>query len=112
MIVSLREIEPFNVPPVDNQQAGLFMRHLTGNETFSFSGEKRPKSVMFYSVVYKYPRLCSAHGWLLSVDIDTFEGLCGSGQFTMEQIMKEVKIGSIGIDLGGDLSSPKLYSNP
>ena len=25
-----RELEPFNIPPVDNTQAALFMRRLTG----------------------------------------------------------------------------------
>lgn len=112
MIVRLREVEPFNFPPVDNQEAALFMRHLTGNETFEFDGDQKPKSMLIYDLIYKYPRLCSAHGWLLSVDIDTFENMCDSGKFnTMEPILKATIIGTIGIDLGGNLTYPSMYAS-
>jgi hypothetical protein len=38
MRIVLRDVEPFNVPPVDNQEAAQLMRRLTGGETFEWLG--------------------------------------------------------------------------
>jgi len=114
MRLFLKEVEPFNLNGVDDNQAALFLRHLSGNESFEFSSEKRPKSIALHTVKYKHPRLCSAHGWLLSVDINTFEMLSnqiGSDIDLFQQMLKEVTIGNIGIDLGGDLSNPRIYAH-
>lgn len=72
MRIILRELEPFNIPPVNNQEAALFTRKLTGNESFEFDGVSRPKAFLIHSLKYNYPRHSFAHGWLMSVNIDTF----------------------------------------
>lgn len=112
MIMQLREMEPFNIPPVDNHQAGLFTKHLTGNEIFEFNGDKTPKAFLIHSLKYNYPRHSFAHGWLLSVDVDTFLNMCNSGgHSTMEPILKSTIIGSIQIEYGGDLPNTKIIAN-
>lgn len=111
MIIRLGQLEPFNVPPVDNDEAALFMEHLTGDETFDFDGNQAPRALMIDHLKYAYPRLSSAHGFLLSIDIDTFQSLCNSNQFTtMKPILDATIIGTLGIDFGGDLIAPKLYA--
>ena len=111
MEISLRDLEPFNIPPVDDYQAGLFMKHLTGRETFEFHGKGKPKSLMFYDLKYNYPRHCFAHGYLLSVSIDDFLLLCGaSGSETIAPILKKVKLGSLGIEFGGSIDGCTLYT--
>lgn len=105
MIVSMRQIEPFNIPPVENHHAALFTKHLTGSETFSFDGDKVPKSMMIYSLKYNYPRHSFANAYLLSIDIDTFDSICSSGRYaSMEPIMKQYMIGTIDIEFGGNCS--------
>ncbi len=112
MIMQLREMEPFNIPPVDNHQAGLFTKHLKGNEIFEFNGDKTPKAFLIHSLKYNYPRHSFATGWLLSVNIDTFLDMCNSGRHqTMEPILKSTVIGSIQIEYGGDLPSTSIKAN-
>lgn len=111
MIIKLSEIEPYAIPPVDNQTASLFLRHLKGSETFEFYGATKPKSMFLYDLNYKYPRLTSAHGYLLSINIDTFETYCETNPtLTLAYVFKKYRIGDIHIDLGGDLSYPKIYT--
>lgn len=113
MIITTREVEPFNIPPVDNHQAGLFTRHLTGKETFSFSGNEKPKSMMIYSLKYNYPRHCFAHAYLLSIDLDQFESICSSGLHpTMEGIMKQYVVGNIELEFGGDIAGVNITATP
>lgn len=110
MILTLKEIEPFNIPPVDNNQAGMFMRHLTGNEEFEYESDKKPLSMLLYEINYKHPALSTARAYLLGIDIDTFEDICNSDQYeTMDPILKKYVIGIIRIEIGGDLSSPRVY---
>lgn len=61
---------------------------------------------------YKYPRLTSAHGFLLSISIDTVKSKIESNKgITWNEIIKKYKIGDIHIDLGGSLSYPKIYTD-
>lgn len=106
MIVKLREMEPFNIETVDNHQAALFTSRLTGNETFEFDGDQKPKSFEIYTLKYNYPRHSFAHAWLLSIDIDSYLNVCNSGLYnTMEPIYKKYVIGRIEIEYGGNLTN-------
>ncbi len=111
MKITLREIEPFIIPPVDNHQAAMFTKHLTGSESFEFDSDQRPKAFLIHSLKYNYPRHSFAHGWLLSVDIDSFLNMCNSGKYpTMDPILKSTVIGSIGIEYGGNLTSTSIIA--
>ncbi len=111
-LICLKEIDPFNIPPVDNQQAAMFTKHLTGTETFEFDATQKPKSVLFYDLKYNYPRHSYAHGWLLSIDIDTLSDICNSGEVsTMEPILKTYIVGAIHIEYGGNLAGIRLEAN-
>jgi hypothetical protein len=101
----LKGIEPFNIPPVDNNDAALFLRKITGEEEFDFRWDKKPKSMMIYELIYSPSGQSSAKGMLLSVSIDLWEHLLGSGEFsTLEGYLKKYVIGSISIVY--DNSSP------
>ena len=109
MNMTLSELEPFNIPPVDNQNAALFTQRLTGSETFEFNGTQTPRSMLIYSLKYNWPRHSYANAWLLSVDIDSFLDECNSGMHsTMEPILKRYVIGSIDIEYGGNLTSTQV----
>lgn len=104
MLLKLKEIEPFNIPPVEDTQAAKFMNHLTGSEEFAFEGDTKPSSILLYDLKYNYPGHCIAHGFLLSIDVDTFLTICDSDKYTtMEPILKRYLIGRINIRFGGDL---------
>jgi hypothetical protein len=91
MILKTADVEPFNVPPVDNHQAALFTKQLNGTETFHYDGEITPLSMMLNSIKFNLPKHSFAHGYLLSVNIDTFMNACNSGLFsTMEPILKKI----------------------
>jgi hypothetical protein len=109
--IRLRELEPFNVPPVNDQQAALFMRNLTGNETFEFDGDQRPSAMMIYYLEYNYPEITSASAELLSTDIDTFIAACESGKHpTIEDALKEYGVGHIQIEYGGKLKETIIHT--
>lgn len=111
MTIKLSEIEPYAIMDVDNQSARLFLSHLNGTETFEFYGLTRPKCMLLYDLNYKYPRLTSAHGFLLSIDIDTIKSTIEKNRgITWTDIINKYKIGDIHIDLGGSLSYPEIYS--
>lgn len=102
MIVSLSEIEPFNIPTVDSNRAALFIKHLTGGESFSFDGAEAPKSMMIYSLEYNYPHHSFANSYLLSINIDTYDEVCSPAQpDEMEDLMKKYIIGTLDIEFGG-----------
>jgi hypothetical protein len=110
--MTLRELEPFNIPPVDNHQAAMFTKQLTGSESFEFDGNVKPKSYLINSLKYNYPRASFAYGLLLSVNIDTFIDMCNSGRHqTMEPILKTTVIGSILIEYGGNITSTRITAN-
>lgn len=109
MLITLREMEPFNIPPVNNQEAALFTQHLKGNETFQFDGSQKPKCFMIWDLKYAYPRHSYAHAWLLSTDVDSFLNLCNSGgHSTMEPILKKFIIGRIDIEYGGNVAGTQI----
>ena len=106
MFVTLREIEPFNVEPVSNEDAALFMRHLTGNETFEFDGDQEPKSMMINELKFNLPRHSYASGYLLNVNIEMFEQ---AGKFlTMEAVYENHIIGKIYIEYGSNIQGVNL----
>ena len=115
-VIHLRDVEPFNIPPADNEAAFKFTSHLTGSESFEFDG-MQPRSMIIYSVKYNYPRHCLADAWLLSVGVDEFTRICErTSEPTMEQILKDFVVGSIHIEYGGAcngvmISSKKLSLN-
>ena len=113
MRMQLSEIEPINIPPVDNNEAAAFMRHLTGNEILEFAGCQQPRLMIIYSLKYAWPHHCFAHGWLLSIDYETLSSLSDSDEYaTMEPIMKKFLVGTIGIEFGGTLQSPTVSAKP
>lgn len=112
MIVKLKEIEPFNWNVEQDYELTQFFKHLTGEEVFDVASEKRPRSILFYSVTYKYPKPSSAHAWLLSIDANTF--LTVHNQHidniaSMKKKVEEVVIGSIRIDIDKGLTTPNIF---
>ena len=107
------KIEPFNIPPVDNNDAALFMKHITGDEDFSFTWDEKPKAMMIYELKYSYPKQSYLHGLLLSVSIDLWEHELGSGRHTtIEPYLKQYVIGLITIEIGGDIHGVKISAKP
>jgi|GEM_PF-6579567 len=107
------QIEPFNIPPVDNNDAALFMKHLSGDEDFSFTWDEKPKAMMIYELKYSYPKQSYLHGWLLSVSIDLWEHELNIGRHsTMEPYLKEFVIGTITIKFDGDSSRINISAKP
>lgn len=109
MIIFLDEVEIFNAPTVDNQEAALFTKHLTGKDSFSFDGEKKPESILIYSLKYAYPRHSFANAYLLSIDINTFADECSSGIYNNTvDVLKEYVVGNIDMEFGGNVSGVEL----
>ncbi len=109
----IKNIEPFNIPPVDNIEAARFLKKMTGVEEFDFKWDEKPKSMMIYELNYAYPEYSIAYGMLLSISIDLWEHLLNSGEFsTMEQYLKRYVIGSITIEYGGNISSILIKAKP
>jgi len=91
----LRDVEPMNISSTtNNEQASMFMRHLTGNETFTLQSPKRPKTLIFHSLKYNHPRHCFASGWLVPYSIDEMENM------TDDRIKGSI-IASLHIEFGG-----------
>ena len=112
MNIKLKDIEPFNIPPVENYIATKFMRHLSGNETFEFNGDTIPLSVMIFEINYQYPDYSYAYGLMLSIDIDTFYSLCNNLlDENMEPMLKNYGVGKIKIEFGGNLDDVKITAN-
>lgn len=110
-----RTIELFNIPPVNDFEAGKFFRSLTGEEEFGFKWAEIPKSYMVYDLIYDYPGHSYAHGYLLKVSINTFEKLytrVDYGEITRNSLLKKVVIGELSIELGGTLNKPTLTAKP
>ena len=109
----LKGIEPFNIPPVDNQDAAYFLRKITGEEEFDFRWDKKPKAMMIYELNYSPSNLSFAKGMLLSVSIDLWEHLLESGEFnSMEDYLKKYVIGSISIEYDGQNSPIQVNAKP
>jgi hypothetical protein len=111
MNIKLIEVEPYALQSIDSHTARLFLGHLNGSETFSFNGQIKPKSICLYDINYKYPRLSSAHGFLLSINIDAVDNFFKiNPTSTWTDVFNKFKVGEIHIDLGGNLSAPKIYT--
>jgi hypothetical protein len=111
-IMRLRDVEPFNVPPVDNDRAALFMRHLTGKEEFDWAGSQKPRCMMVFRVEYQYPERCVAHALLFPMDIDAFLAMCASANGAMGDVINAHAIGSIRIEYGGSLATVAVEASP
>lgn len=109
MIISLWEIEPFNIPPVNNEEAGSLMKQLSGNETFEFAGRQKPLSMCIFDLQHHCPNHCHAYGLLLSIDVDTFYSICKNAiHEEVKPIIKKYSLGLIKIEFGGDLNKTKI----
>jgi hypothetical protein len=111
MQLMLRDVAPFNLPPVDNAQAAAFMSRLTGTEAFAWEASRRPRSVLVHSLKYAYPRHSFATGFLLSCDIDTFQAACLVSE-TMPPILQRYVVGKLHIEYGGTLESVVIIASP
>ena len=113
MIIGLKELEPINIPTIDNQEASMFTNHLTGNEIFKFDGNVKPQLLLIHSLKYNYPSHSFATGWLLSIDYDTLMTL--SNQYQNDDdynsSLKKYMVGSIHIEYGGTLQETRITSN-
>lgn len=113
MLVAMREIEYFSVYTVDDHQAELFTKHLTGAESFLLTTEGKPKSMMIYSLKYNYPCRSFAYAYLLSVDVDMFRAACAAGRDkTTKDIMHEYVVGRVELEFGGDIDGIKIKAMP
>ena len=104
-VIPLRQIEPFNIPTVNNDTAASFTRHLSGRETINWKSPVVPKSLMIHSVQYAYPKRSVARGWLLSVSYDDFQN--SPGKFSsVEDALQSLCVGELTIEIGGGLAEP------
>lgn len=110
MRLQLRDVEPFNVPPVDNDQAAAFMRHLTGNELFEWEGSKRPQCMMVFLIQYAHPQRCVAHALLFPMDVNALIAVCELAGGNMGDVINEHAIGSIRIEYGGGLPNVAIQA--
>jgi hypothetical protein len=110
MVVQLRDLEPFNVPLVDNERAAIFMQHLTGNETFEWAGAKSPRCLMIFQVEYAYPERCVAHAVLFAMSVDALVAVCESASGDMGDVIDGYAIGSLRIEYGGGLPSVAIQA--
>lgn len=111
MTLRLKEIEPFNVFPVEDHLAAAFMRHLTGNEMFDFIGNIKPKCYMIYELKYNYPKHCYAHARLLSISIDDLERIVSNSGSNFYDASEKHLLGGLHIEFGGTLTSTKVYAS-
>jgi hypothetical protein len=111
VLIKMKEIEPFNLENVNNQQAGLFFHQLTGNETLDYTGNTTPKSILIYSLDYNYPAYSSARGILLSISIDRFMSICQTAT-DMKQVIDPHSLGQVRFEFGGNLNDTKLTYIP
>lgn len=101
------DVEAFNFPDaVPNDVAGRFMVHFMGDEEFEWVGERRPKSVLITTVEFTRTdrRAGYAKGLLLSIDIDTFDGVTAAesdllGTFDSHDVVKRYCIGTLELEL-------------
>jgi hypothetical protein len=107
MIIRIKDVEPFNLPNVDNEQAGSFLRRLSGMETFEFNNTPKPKSMVLFYFNNRYPDYSNARGALLSIGIDQFQELCRSAT-NMAQTMKPNIVGYINIEYGGNIDGVQI----
>ncbi len=113
MPLRLKEVEPINISPSDNDEAAAFLSHLTGKETFDFAGCQQPRVMLIHSMNYAWPHQSFAHAFLLSTDYETFMTLLNSDEDeSWEPIMKPFLVGTISIELGGRLQSPTILATP
>lgn len=101
MKLQLRDIEPFNVPPVDNDQAAAFMRHLTGSEDFEWTGAQRPRCMMVFRLEYAYPQRCAALALLFPMSVDALVTICESASGDMGDVIQRHAIGIVRVAYGG-----------
>ncbi|MFZ5564010.1 MAG: hypothetical protein ACOZBW_08140 [Thermodesulfobacteriota bacterium] len=103
----------FALGHIPGNPLGLFMRHLSGEESFVFGGSLPPKSMGMHAFTYRYPELSSAHFWLFAVTMDAFKkAVQAAGPGLAQDVFQKLSVGLLGIDMGGGLSSPRLYSEP
>jgi len=112
MIIRLRDLEPINIPTIDNLEASMFTNHLTGNESFEFDGNVKPQLIMFHSLKYNYPDHSFATGWLLSIDYDALMNFSDRYQNDDDynSALKKCIVGSIHIEYGGPLRETRITS--
>lgn len=111
MRLSLRQVEPANIPPVGNVHAANFMRHLTGGEQFEFTGSDFPRALLLYEMNYAYPQHSYARGYLLSTSLDRFHREARQYE-TMQPVMSRYVIGWLKIEIGGHLTSANVTAGP
>jgi len=111
--VTLGSLELFNMPSIDNNEAEKFTKHLFPHYHFDYEGIIRPKSILFYSLKYAYPRHSFGHAYLLSIDIDSFVAECSSnGLSNSSDVFKKYVVGHIEVEYGGDLKSTTFQYKP
>ena len=103
----LKDIEPFNIPPVDNEKAEHFFKQLTGNEAFILETDRKPLSMILFYVRNDFPKKSYAKGLLLSINVDDFKEK-SRNEKVMEDLFNEFAIASITIEIGDELKEPKL----
>ena len=102
MKLTLRDIEPFNIPSVDDNLARDFLRHFSGTEVFEFTGDRIPLSMMLTNINLDNPNHIYANGFLLSSTIDDYEREL-SKKASQDYIIKDFIIGKIVLELSGEL---------
>lgn len=109
----LSNLELFNMPSIDEDEAQKFTKHLFPQDHFNFDGEIRPKGLVFYSLKYAFPKHCFGHAYLLSTDIDTFVTACSAkGLPDASDVFKKYVVGHVEIEFGANLKGTSFLARP
>ncbi|GEM_PF-3321560 len=111
--IKFGEIEATTLPTVNEDEAKLFLSHLSPNDGFMFEGIEKPKASLFYSLKYAFPRHCFGDAYLLSIDVSEFKELCRSSLCSsLEPILQGKVLGRMHLEFGGGLDDLKIEVKP
>jgi len=109
----IKDIQVSNFPPLEIAEVTSYFRYLNGEEVFNFQSDKKPVSIIMYALEDNYPDHSTAKGFLLPIDIPTWESELASGRYSdIGAYLEEYMIGTIKIEHGGSINGIKLIAEP
>jgi hypothetical protein len=97
MKIAMGELEAFDCNPEIHSTLQLYLRKLKGTETFDYSGNTKPRSILFFMIYGN-----SIHGLLLTIEADVYLNICKNSApgSKVDEIHNKYVIGKIKIDYG------------
>ena len=99
--------------PIEIADVTSFFKPLTGEEEFQFNWDVKPEAMVIYTLEGSYPEYCKAKGFLLPINIPSWEKELASGRYTeLTPYLEEFIIGQITLELGGNIKEIKIKAEP